>query len=294
MIWGEIVGLEAGFVRPAAVRVEWQLYELDSGEMHRCPPKDDSYRTIDSPDFLSGMLAGQVARASAKPCECHGLRYLFSGHGAANGAARRPGAKLVDVARAAGVSTGTVSNVLNRPHVVAPDTRDRVEKAIADLGYIRYWPSAENAAHWRRNGFGTWLFHPATTGWYPKKAPEEAHPVPVLAEPWPGIPARGRGAAGRAEACWLPIQPGLTPHGLRHSHKTMMDALRTPEKLKDERMGHEDGSVQARYSHITPEMRGELMEGLTRMWLTSLEARRRMSPGSPVAVLDALLRTPQG
>jgi len=32
MRWGEIVGLERNFVRPASVRVEWQLYELDSGE----------------------------------------------------------------------------------------------------------------------------------------------------------------------------------------------------------------------------------------------------------------------
>jgi hypothetical protein len=41
MRWGEIVGLEREFVRPASVRVEWQLYELDSGEFERCPPKDD-------------------------------------------------------------------------------------------------------------------------------------------------------------------------------------------------------------------------------------------------------------
>ena len=293
MRWGEIVGLEAEFVRPASVRVESQLYELDSGEMHRCPPKDDSYRTIDAPGWLSGLLAGQVTRAGEKPCKCHGLRYLFSGHGAANGAARRPGAKLIDVARAAGVSTGTVSNVLNRPDAVAEGTRARVEKAIADHGYIRAWASGENAAHWRRNGFATWLFHPAATGWYPKKAPEEARPVPVLAEPWPGIPARGRGAAARAEASWLPIARGLTPHGLRHSHKTMMDELRTPPKLKDERMGHEDGSVQARYSHVTPEMRRDLLEGLTGMWEASLDARRRLAAGSPVRVLDALLRERQ-
>ncbi|MFJ7909817.1 LacI family DNA-binding transcriptional regulator [Kitasatospora sp. NPDC096204] len=293
MRWGEIVGLEPEFVRPAAVRVEWQLYELDSGEFHRCPPKDDSYRTIDTPDFLSDLLAGQMARTKQAPCECHGLRYLFSGHGAANGAAQRPGAKLVDVARAAGVSTGTVSNVLNRPAAVAEGTRVRVEKAMADLGYFRWQASGENAAHWRRSAFATWLFHPAATGWYPKKAPEEARPVPLLADPWPGIPARGRGATARAQACWLPIARGLTPHGLRHFQKTMMDELRTPEKLKDERMGHEDGSVQARYSHITPEMRRDLMEGLTRMWLASLAARRQMAPGSPVPVLDALLKEPQ-
>lgn len=70
----------------------------------------------------------------------------------------------------------------------------------------------------------------------------------------------------------------------------MMDELRTPPKLKDERMGHEDGSVQARYSHITPDMRRDLLGGLTGMWEGALDARRRMAPGSPVTVLDALLR----
>ena len=42
-----------------------------------------------------------------------------------------------DVAELAGVSVGTVSNVLNRPDLVSPVTRDRVQTAIADLGFIR-------------------------------------------------------------------------------------------------------------------------------------------------------------
>jgi LacI family transcriptional regulator len=46
-----------------------------------------------------------------------------------------PGIK--DVAARAGVSVGTVSNVLNRPANVGAATRARVEQAIADLGFIR-------------------------------------------------------------------------------------------------------------------------------------------------------------
>ena len=42
-----------------------------------------------------------------------------------------------DVARAAGVSVGTVSNVLNRPEKVSPATVERVHAAIADLGFVR-------------------------------------------------------------------------------------------------------------------------------------------------------------
>ena len=44
---------------------------------------------------------------------------------------------MKDVARHAGVSVGTVSNVLNRPDIVSPDRRERVEAAIAELGYVR-------------------------------------------------------------------------------------------------------------------------------------------------------------
>ena len=152
----------------------------------------------------------------------------------------------------------------------------------------------EPAAHWRRNGFSTWLFQPAVTGWYPRKAPQDARPVPVLAEPWPGVPVRGRNAQARADACWLPVARGLTPHGLRHTHKTLMEELGTPPKLMDERMGHEDGSVQARYSHVTAEMRRRLADGLTEVWASALDARRAMAPGSPVAALDRLLAAGRG
>jgi LacI family transcriptional regulator len=44
---------------------------------------------------------------------------------------------LHDVAAVAGVSIGTVSNVLNHPHKVAPSTNERVLAAIASLGFSR-------------------------------------------------------------------------------------------------------------------------------------------------------------
>lgn len=44
---------------------------------------------------------------------------------------------IKDVAASAGVSVGTVSNVLNRPDVVAEDTRRRVQEAIDSLGFVR-------------------------------------------------------------------------------------------------------------------------------------------------------------
>jgi LacI family transcriptional regulator len=42
-----------------------------------------------------------------------------------------------DVAQAAGVSVGTVSNVLNRPEIVRAETRFRVQAEMARLGFVR-------------------------------------------------------------------------------------------------------------------------------------------------------------
>jgi LacI family transcriptional regulator len=54
-------------------------------------------------------------------------------------------ASVKEVARRARVSVGTVSNVLNRPEVVAPETRQRVLDAIEALGFVRN----ESARHLR-------------------------------------------------------------------------------------------------------------------------------------------------
>ena len=42
---------------------------------------------------------------------------------------------IKDVSRVAGVSIGTVSNVLNSPEIVAPQTLKRESAVIAELGY---------------------------------------------------------------------------------------------------------------------------------------------------------------
>jgi LacI family transcriptional regulator len=56
-----------------------------------------------------------------------------------------PSVSITDVAKRAGVSVGTVSNVLNKPDIVKPTTRAKVEAAIAKLGFVRN----ESARHLR-------------------------------------------------------------------------------------------------------------------------------------------------
>jgi integrase len=290
MRWAEVVGLEAEFVREQAVRVEWQLVELDDGTLERCPPKDDSFRTLDLPTWLSELLAAHLARTAPRPCVCHGRTYVFRSFGAVRRWGRGGGTTVKDIARLAGVSAGTVSNVLNWPERVTAQRRERVQAVIEEVGYFAGRTPEETAAHWRRKGFADRLFRPAVTGSYPAVGVRPGRLVPLGPGPWPGALLRGRGADERATACWVPMAPGLTPHGLRHSHRTQMENLGTERVLMDERMGHIDGSVSARYAHVTDQMRVRLVDGLTRDWNEALAARRALDPGSAVAALDALLK----
>jgi LacI family transcriptional regulator len=63
-----------------------------------------------------------------------------------------PAVSIRDVATQAGVSVGTVSNVLNRPDIVAASTRSRVLAAISDLGFV-----PNDAARQLRRGRGRTL-----------------------------------------------------------------------------------------------------------------------------------------
>lgn len=49
---------------------------------------------------------------------------------------RKASARLDDVARSAGVSLSTASRAISEPGLVHPDTRERVQRAVAMLGYV--------------------------------------------------------------------------------------------------------------------------------------------------------------
>jgi len=63
---------------------------------------------------------------------------------------KRTAPGIVQVARAAGVSPATVSRFYNSPSVVRQPTRERIERAAAELGYIRN--RAAGALQNRRSG----------------------------------------------------------------------------------------------------------------------------------------------
>lgn len=64
-----------------------------------------------------------------------------------------------------------------------------------------------------------------------------------------------------------PIRPGLTFHGLRHSHKTWLIADKIPEIAQARRLGHHPANRLAEvYSHVAPEIETELLKTLERRW----------------------------
>lgn len=95
-------------------------------------------------------------------------------------------------------------------------------------------------------------------------------------------------------ASWLPLRPGLSPHGLRHGHQTCLDELGVRYVLQSERMGHEVPGMRGVYTHITPRMRAELRDGLQELWEASLDERVRFAERSAVGILDDLLRAGGG
>lgn len=55
-------------------------------------------------------------------------------------------ARLRDVAERAGVSSASVSRVLNRPETVSPKTRQRIEAAIAEMNFVPNWAARSLAS----------------------------------------------------------------------------------------------------------------------------------------------------
>lgn len=98
-----------------------------------------------------------------------------------------------DVARLAGVSVGTVSNVLNKPDEVSSDSIERVRKAIDELGYVR-----NDAARRLRAGISATIGFVVLDGQNPffnevvRGAEDEAskHGMAVLVGNTDGDPAR--------------------------------------------------------------------------------------------------------
>jgi hypothetical protein len=297
MRWSEAIGLPPESFHGDTLDIAWKLYELDA-RFYRGRPKDGSIRTVDIPPFLADLLTRYLNATTGRTCTCRnteppwcpGSEYAFLGRG--NGHFRRPNyaARVVRPA-ADGWYPGRQGRHARDPWPVlvdmsgawpgrplppwppaqpgvpfTPPAGRGIPRLAGKEGSGRC-PACNRTVLLRRDGLV--ISHKTGNVRCPGSAQEPAEPVPV--------------------ASWLPLRPGLTPHGLRHGHETWLDDLGVRYVLQSERMGHEVPGMRGVYSHITPGMREDLLAGLQELWEASLRERARISGRSPVPALDALL-----
>ena len=286
-----------GSFRGQTLDIAWKLYELDA-RFYRGRPRDGSVRTVDIPPFLEDLLTRYLSTITSRTCTCRnpeppwcqGSEYAFLIRG--NGHFRRPNyaARVVRPA-ADGWYPGRRGRHARDPWPVlvemsgawpgralppwppaqpgvpyAPPAGRGIPRLAGKEGSGRC-PACNRTVLLRRDGLV--ISHKTGSVRCPGSVQEPAEPVPV--------------------ASWLPLRPGLTPHGLRHGHETWLDDLGVRYVLQSARMGHEVPGMRGVYSHITPGMREDLTAGLQRLWEASLHERARISARSLVPVLDALL-----
>jgi integrase len=296
--WGETIGLERDLLLPTLINVEWQLREI-RGRFFRLPPKDDSYRStnweplvpVDLPAFLAELLTAQADKRARQRCGCareHGGtgRYVF--YSPDGGHYRR-------------------SNFARR--VFRPACDGRYEPAGGRPGRLvvvdaTAWPGSP-AASWPPTVPGKRFSPPAGRG-IPRlvstggtgRCRSCGRTVKLCLDGKvvthktmdKHCPGSGQQPSGDAPlACWLPVKDGLTPHGLRHSHKTWMAEDGIPEILAEQRLGHDVPGMRGLYAHASPRMREELLAALQARWEESLRQRAGIHPHSPVPLLDRLL-----
>jgi hypothetical protein len=103
-------------------------------------------------------------------------------------------------------------------------------------------------------------------------------------------PGSGEQPAGDTPlACWLPVKDGLTPHGLRHGHKTWVMRGRHSRDPGRATARPPDSGMRGLYAHASQQMREKLTAALQARWDESLRQRAAIDPHSPVPLLDTLL-----
>jgi integrase len=295
MRWSEVIGLTPACVHEDHIDISWKLYEL-RGRFYRGRPKDGSIRTADIPPFLANLLARQLAAPASHRCTCRGVDppwcpggdYVFLGPGRGHFRRSSYGERFFRPA-----ADGWYPARGQRPTM----------PVLADVGTafpgrpVPPWPAAVPGE----------AFIPPTRRGVPRLLSDSrAGRCPVCGRALPrrldGSVIAHRARAGHCTgsgqppsedvvlASWLPLLPGLTPHGLRHGHQTWMDEDGIPDVLQSERMGHEVPGMRGVYSHVSRAMRADLVAALQERWQVALQARARITSHSSAAAVDALLR----
>jgi len=302
MRWSEVTGLAPQFVRDNTLGIDWKLYEL-GGRFYRGRPKDGSIRPADLPSFLSELLAWHISENKTRKCTC---RRTGESDGPGPGNKWCAGAAYVFLSPGAShYRRSTYGERYFRPAADGwyPARSHRSARPVLiDAGGLYpglplpAWPAAEPSEMFvPPAGRGVTRFiSDLRTGRC--KICRRAFPRRldglVVAHKADGNRCPGSGqepGPDLAVASWLPVSAGLTPHGLRHGHKTWMDEDQIADVLKSERLGHEEPGMRGVYGHVSLAMREELKAALQDRWEDSLRQRARLAAGSAVPLLGKLL-----
>lgn len=319
--WSESKGLDPDLLHEGVWDIDWKLYELKS-RFYRQYPKDGSVRAIDTPPFLDALVGTHLDRMKDTRCACDsqtedpycaGGAYTFLGpdraHARRSDFSRRvfrPAADGRYPAQGGGKprpAAPVLADVSSSwPGVVAPARLvNGVFEVPTSRGILRRPERLPVNSRSKRDAL---ILFAVDQGMALSAA--EALTREQLLDRFVRTSYLPEGAGWGA--MWLPLQEGLTPHGLRRSHETWMAEDRIADVLRDDRMGHigEDDdpdakrSMRDRYTRISPAMRGELVDSLQRRWEQSLVERVEMeqiwfrdsreSPRSPVGIVNEILQ----
>lgn len=254
MRWAETVGLERQYFRLSNIRIEQQLYE-HKGRWLKKPPKDDSYRTVVLPPFLSSLLSRQIQNHPDAACSCTGPRGCGGGR-----------------------------------YVFLPE--DGTHERRSNFGRRRWRPAADGRHADARDRPGYPVLADLAQAPWPGLV-RRSWPAAVKGEEF--LPPARRGfwrydMEAQQVVSWLPVRLGLKVHGLRHGHKVWLDEMGVPLVATEERLGHEVPGIVGTYSHTSAAMLAQIGEGLQRLHEGALLERARIAGGrSPVPLLDELL-----
>ncbi|MFV2172256.1 hypothetical protein ACFHW2_12275 [Actinomadura sp. LOL_016] len=308
--WGELMGLQRPALLGAKLRIDVQLTPPNGGPFKLRPPKDGSVRNdhprffgcVDLPPFLIKLLARHIAERPPADCGCGcgGAKFLFLNerrthhfHGTYESFPWSQAADGVVPGRPA--RPGRAAGSPDRPVMVD------CSEGFPGRPLSPAWPAAEGPDWSPPVIRGMARYDEPITDVLavdcPRCPARKREPCRTESGLNPNRPHRPRFREAEAQghvrelelASWLPLKPGLTPHGLRHSHRVLLDDIGTPEVLAYDRLGHSKPGIGGTYSHVSETMRARLRERLEARWKTTLDERLAIAPGSSVPLLDELL-----
>ncbi len=139
------------------------------------------------------------------------------------------------------------ARTITLPDFLIPLLHQHLQAVDSDLVFV----TPDGAWH-RRSNFARRALRPAADGdSYPERSADSTGEMPF------------RAASRRT----VLVKPGLTFHGLRHSHKTWMISDGVPEIAQSRRLGHVlHDRIQQTYSHVAVEVEHRLLQGLGDRW----------------------------